>query len=229
MPIKDHLENAKSIFDLLQRGIVVVALGVFLIVPSCVNDLLRQAGFTEGQFAGFKWKDRFEDTDQKLKDADATIESLKNKLTSANNRLASLNSNSATSEIVAANKEVLQAADNVLQSVQTTLVANESFVTEAQATTGSQSNNWGIIFGADSSRSDADAEVKRAKDNNFAAQLYNRQNYFRSVLEFPSREAASRELATVREKLRKDAYVVNLDKWCTAPLPPKDGVKVCSN
>ena len=46
----------KDVFGLLREVIIVVALGMFLVLPGWVNTILNAAGFTRGSIGGFEWE-----------------------------------------------------------------------------------------------------------------------------------------------------------------------------
>ena len=46
----------KDVFGLLREVIIVVALGMFLVLPGWVNSILNAAGFTRGSIGGFEWE-----------------------------------------------------------------------------------------------------------------------------------------------------------------------------
>ncbi len=73
---------------------------------------------------------------------------------------------------------------------------------------------WGIVTGFDRTPDGARDEVKRAQRAGFEAQVYFRQNIYRTVIHFPNKEAAQAKLPDVRGQIRADAYPVQIETWC---------------
>lgn len=85
-------------------------------------------------------------------------------------------------------------------------------------------------FGADATEEEARAELNRAKAAGFdTARTYLRQRYYRSVVEFPSREAAAAQLERIRalSPPARGAYLVSLASWCPDPDRRTEALVVC--
>ncbi len=81
------------------------------------------------------------------------------------------------------------------------------------------SKNWGIVFGADNTISSALDEIRREK----GSELYLRLGFFRSVKRYGDYQSANNDLPRMRNiSFGKDAFLVNLDKWCSSPEPATD-------
>jgi hypothetical protein len=87
-------------------------------------------------------------------------------------------------------------------------------------------SSWAIIFGGDPTHEAALDEVQRAKEGGYSpqqVQVFYRENSFRTVIIFKSREDASSALSKARQlSFNKDAYLVNLDSWCPSREPTQD-------
>jgi len=73
---------------------------------------------------------------------------------------------------------------------------------------------WGIVIGYDKDLPAAQHEAKKAQGKSLEAQIFFRQNIYRTVIIFNNKESAQAKLAEVREKTRQDAYLVNINTWC---------------
>ena len=86
---------------------------------------------------------------------------------------------------------------------------------------------WAVVFGADKSLAAAQHEVTVAtrKTGLPGAQIYLRDNIYRSVAIFADRSNAEDALGRARTQ-RGDAYVVDFSKWCPASVP-QDKYREC--
>lgn len=73
---------------------------------------------------------------------------------------------------------------------------------------------WGVVIGGDKDLPAAQHEAKNAEGKGLKAEIFLRQNVYRTVIRFPNKERAQANLAEVREKTRQDAYLVNINTWC---------------
>ncbi|WP_207538270.1 TIR domain-containing protein [Sabulicella rubraurantiaca] len=87
-----------------------------------------------------------------------------------------------------------------------------------------------VVFGSDNSLSAARPEVERARGAGFpSATIYRREGLYRSVIEFPTQQAANEALARARALSRSasDAYVRQVAAWCPNGTRSADGFKDC--
>ena len=97
-------------------------------------------------------------------------------------------------------------------------------------TTPSSGANFAVIFGGDASVEAAASEVAKAQKAGFeAAQIYLRQNSYRSAVPFQDKVGAQSAIAQIRKISRTaaDAYIVNLANWCPKPSTVGPGVLNC--
>jgi ABC-type transporter Mla subunit MlaD len=75
---------------------------------------------------------------------------------------------------------------------------------------------WGIVFGAELTQPAAERLLERATEGrpNLVARLYRRNGFIRGVMQYPTHAAAMQDLASLRDRVNADAYVVSLDRWC---------------
>lgn len=87
---------------------------------------------------------------------------------------------------------------------------------------------WVIIAGSDESQWSANAEVSKVQELKYPATVYKKLNRFRTVVgPFSDRNTALASLPIIRQKVRADAYLVNLKAWCRAATNNKDGYLEC--
>ncbi|MGG5890127.1 toll/interleukin-1 receptor domain-containing protein [Falsiroseomonas sp. HC035] len=87
-----------------------------------------------------------------------------------------------------------------------------------------------VVFGADNSAAAARPEVDRAKQNGFpSATIYRRQGSYRSVIEFPTAQAANAALPQIRalSQTSRGAYVRQLLAWCPNGTREANGFTEC--
>lgn len=86
--------------------------------------------------------------------------------------------------------------------------------------------SWGIVFGGDATRALIVEELGRVRGTVLGnAQIVQRHNSYRSILQADSLTSAEQLLAIARQ-FNANAYVVNLDSWCPGRAPG-EGYLVC--
>lgn len=86
---------------------------------------------------------------------------------------------------------------------------------------------WGIVFGADKTKAEAEWEVRKAeKSFQFNYQIFLRDGSYRSVALYNSRSAAEEGLGKLKT-LRQDAYLVDIGKWCPVQGKETQGHAEC--
>ncbi|HVQ08383.1 MAG TPA: hypothetical protein VMS43_08100 [Allosphingosinicella sp.] len=86
---------------------------------------------------------------------------------------------------------------------------------------------WAVVFGGDPDLAGARRQIAARGDGLDNASIVKRYNSYRSIVEAGNAEAAARLLPAATRR-RPDAYVVNLDTWCTNPVE-RDGYRDCGN
>src|SRR5205085_5525173 len=79
-PMHAFVDNAKGIVSIVRDGLITIILILLLFVPATVYKSLIDAGFTEGDIGGFKWKAAVEQNTEKLSGAAKTIVTLQDQL-----------------------------------------------------------------------------------------------------------------------------------------------------
>jgi hypothetical protein len=108
-----------------------------------------------------------------------------------------------------------QLATSSAAAANVTLRNNAAVLQESLTRVASRPSSWGIIFGGDVSRRDAQDEIARAKGAPDLA-IYRKQGSYRSVAVFDTRAAADDWLPRLKT-INPGAYVVGLDRWCQNP------------
>lgn len=96
------------------------------------------------------------------------------------------------------------------------LMSAPSDGSEGDAAAPSITPRWGIVFGAELTQPAAERLLERATEGHprFVARLYKRNGFIRGVMQYPTHSAAMQDLASLRDRVNADAYVVSLDRWC---------------
>lgn len=100
---------------------------------------------------------------------------------------------------------------------------------ESDAGAAAMTPRWGIVFGAELTQPAAERLVERAtRDHpNDVARLYRRNGFIRGVMQYPTHAAAMQDLASLRDRVNADAYVVSLERWCAGGQEEVEGVIQC--
>jgi hypothetical protein len=128
----------KDLVSLLRDGTLLLILVFLLAFPSTFNSVLVSAGFQEGNIAGFKWKNEYIESNDKLETAQVTITSLKEKnrelleaLDEANARLNDDDLSSKIDTLAKQNQVVVDKARMVQATVSNTLDINTPYIQQA--------------------------------------------------------------------------------------------------
>ena len=205
----------------LLRDLLLLVIGVLLVIwPAQFNSVLVRAGFEEGSVVGFKWRAKLEESDQALKDATAAITDLKQQNEKLTKALADAQAGivdpaakARLAELQQESQKLKESTDRVGAAARATIASNAPLVERAQQAMGD--THWAVVYGGDTKLEDAKYEVttiaKKLELPN--ASIYLRQGSYRSVAPAGSREEAEQVLSRAKTR-RKDAYIVNLNKWC---------------
>jgi hypothetical protein len=99
---------------------------------------------------------------------------------------------------------------------------------ERAAALPQQAANWVIVTGSDRTVDEAQPEIAKAKKLGYSTTLYRKANWYKTTVgPFPSRSDAERANIAVRQTLRPDSYVVNVDTWCPSQKP-QSGLIECT-
>jgi hypothetical protein len=234
---EDRLKRWQAGLDFTKSMLIVALVLAFVVYPNALWYVFERAGLSlnEVEFFGAK----LTKTQQAAVDLEAALnqalldnQSLQQKLASTESSLAeasrclsdvdNLRNCTRNPELVkqlkmdeAAVAQSRQLATNSAAAANATLRNNAAILQESSAQVVSRPSFWGIIFGGDVSRRDAQDEIARAKGAPDLA-IYRKQGSYRSVAVFDSRSAADDWLPRLK-KINPGAYVVVLDRWCQNP------------
>jgi hypothetical protein len=212
----------KDVISFLRDLVIFLILIFLLVFPAKFNTILVNAGFKEGDIAGFKWQAAdVINTNQTLHDAQTTNEILKNQVDSLTKLLVQINplvKDSALKKNIKAIERDKLNIDSIFKqtnfSVQKTLSANAQIVSSAQQ----QLNNggdWGVVFSADLDLNKAiyerDVAAKKYQIPNVV--IFLRQGYYRSVSVVNTRNEAEAVLSKAKNR-RSDSYIISMSTWC---------------
>lgn len=110
------LENIKALFAAIRDGLLTIILILFLTAPAWINARLSEAGFVEGNVAGFTWKKDIEDNSAKLTDALSTIDTLRGQLDKTQGALQ--DSETARTQLAAQVKAEMPSDSPIAQTAQ---------------------------------------------------------------------------------------------------------------
>lgn len=224
------LARWKDIVSVVRDTSLLVLAFLLLAFPTTFNNLLMRAGFVEGNLVGFKWSSKLVDSDQALKDARATItdltaqnQKLTQALAQARKAVDTVQKKSIDS-LQQENSRLTQATQAVESATQAVISSNATMVESAHLA-GEEGVRWAVVFGGDVSLQAAQDEVgakaRRLGISNSA--IYLRKGTYRAVAVAQSRDEAMGLLGKGRVH-RRDAYLVNLQRWCPDAVQKTDYV-----
>jgi hypothetical protein len=139
--ISKVISVGKDLVSLLRDGALLVLAVLLIAFPNKINTMLNDAGFKEGNVAGFKWEASLDKSTQALKEAEAKISELQKEkddqakaLADAQAQLADSALKQRISELEKVNAAQKASTELVLNSVAQTIKANTALVEKAQAT-----------------------------------------------------------------------------------------------
>ena len=234
---ENRLRGWQASLDFTKTVLIVGLVLTFVLYPRALWLMLDRAGFSlnEVEFFGAKLTKTSQaavDLDAALKQALLDNQSLQARLASTEASLSevgkclsdleSLKGCAKNPDLVkrlkldeAAVSLTRQLATSSAAAANATLRSNAAVLQESYARVASRPTSWGIIFGGDVSRRNAEDEIAKAKDAPNLA-IYLKQRSHRSVAVFESREAANEWLPRLKQ-INAEAYVVALDRWCQDP------------
>ena len=247
--MKETLELLKSVLDVVKQLAFVTFVAVLVTWPSGIGALFAKVGITEGDILDFKWKSNLKATDAELQQAQIDKDQLTSQLRLPNDTIRKQNelivsinthpSSAATSERVdsavsAAKSTIDQNHAAILmaqansQIAQQTIVQNSSLVASTAANAGEASSQWIVLAGSDTTEAAATPEVDRAVKAGFMnAKIFYNRGVYRTAIIYPDRQTAGAALPTVKDRMRQDAYLVGLNKWCPNQKETRPGFIDC--
>jgi hypothetical protein len=219
------------------RDAILMVLGLtLLLAPKFMSDRLTKAGFAKGEILGFEWRPITEDLNAELSSCQAGFHDLKDQYDSlqktcnkAVTETGDAQAKVAYERQIKAAQPIVQAAvekqENAARVVAWTLDALKREPEKAELTLATP--QWAIVLGADRTLPEAQTELREFASLGFDdVRIYSRQNSFRTVAKFHGKEQATTALRIAMRR-RKDAYIVDLTRWCPKPTAQTD-YTVCS-
>jgi hypothetical protein len=226
--------TGKDLVAMLRDAMLLLIAILLIGWPQTINNILVEAGFEEGSFAGLKWKAKLTQSDETLLKAQATIADLIDQNEKLNSALSEVNSRADSAEVKEniaklnkLNTYLTASSARVQAAAEKTTSANATLIQKAQSATGI-AVTWGVVYGGDRTLEGAQYEVKTIapKLGLTNAAVYFRQDSYRSVATTTDRLHAEQFLQRANER-QKDSYIVNMSSWCSNTTE-KDGYFECS-
>jgi len=227
--------TAKDALSVLRETALVLVIALLLLWPALMNSRLQAAGFTKANLGVFEWTAQVEASNQVTNEALQHVAMLQGELDSLEWRLDQL---AGTVDDAAVRQYVEQLKTGVHASIQSVRFADEdlkssrgqqeillSRARRPAATT--DSGHWAVVASGQNNLANALHEVRLAQKANYEnVEVYDRNGWLRTVVEFPSERAARNTLSKMRQ-WRESAYVVDLDDWCPGRERGNTGVYTC--
>ncbi|HEY0347656.1 MAG TPA: hypothetical protein VGC60_05825 [Pyrinomonadaceae bacterium] len=232
---KSATDNAKNTIGVFRDLMLVVLLILLILFPKVVNGLLLTAGFTKADIAGMHWES-VQKASEQAGEAGQQIQAATQKIDAVQKDLDTLaaksNDQAVKTEVNRLKTELNQSAQttkNAGTDLQASLATQESVLQIARPQNAIGTGAWGAVISSDKDPQEAQFEVKKAQQLGYQnTHLYDRQNWFRTVVEFASVAEAQAALPTLRTKIRDTVYLVELAKWCPQKTDNGQGVLKCS-
>lgn len=232
---RETSETVKNWIDILKSLVAFLLVGLLLFLVGCDRERLKamaqDMGISEISGPGVKValatsSDALPRNEAALKEAQAQIRTLREGYSRAVNALRQVQQEPSATAIPPGAKQavaaILERAPETLQSSQrTAAVLSEARDRTSTAIAqlpgaGDSSLGYGVVFGGDRKEDEARDQLNRAQGLPGNPQLFRRQGFYRSVVMFPTREAATAALPRIKaiNRYSADAYIVTLASWC---------------
>lgn len=232
---KSAAENVKNTLGVARELMLVVILVLLILFPKIVNSRLITAGFTKADIAGLHWES-VQKANEQAGEASQQIQSASEKIAVVQKDLDTLAARTTNPEV---KNEVKRLKTELDQSAQTTrnaegdlqasIAAQESVLQIARPQNAAGTGSWGAVVSSDKKLDEAQFEVKRAQQLGYQnTRLYDRQNWLRTVIEFPNVAEAQAALPTLRAKIRNTVYLVDMSEWCPERKDAGQGIVQCA-
>lgn len=229
-----HLSNTKDGLDIARQLFVVIVIIVLIYDPGTFKETLAALGIKKvsvadvdielTQASSEKAGDAAQRLEEAKKSTESTIETLDVAIRFANVAEQKKRLEAVKSEL----QESLKVTDTAEQKLSDSLAVQSTILQNVAPEDVKATGTWGIVISADK-KLDPDAldEVKKAHNLGFQnVKVYDRQNWLRTVVEFPNFADARSALPQLRS-LRSSSYLVNMNKWCSERRDAGHGVWVC--
>jgi hypothetical protein len=232
---KNTAENAKNTLGVARELMLVVLLVLLILFPKIVNSRLLTAGFTKADIAGLHWEsvqkasEQAGEASQQIKSASQRIDSVQKGLDTLAARTTDPEVKNEVKRLRTELDQSAQTTRNAETDLQASLATQESVLQNARPQNGADSGTWGAVISSDKDTQEAQFEVKRAQQLGYQnARLYERDNWLRTVVEFPNVADAQAALPALRAKIRNTIYLVDMSKWCPNKKEASQGRFQCT-
>jgi len=232
---KSTTENAKNTLSVIRDLMLVVLLVLLILFPKVINGLLLTAGFTKADIAGLHWEsvqkasEQAGEASQQIQAATQRIDSVQKDLDSLAARSTDPSVKTEVNRLKTELNQSAQTTRNAGNDLQASLATQESVLQIARPQNAVGTGAWGAVISSDKDLQEAQFEVKRAQQLGYQnTRLYDRDNWVRTVVEFPGVAEAQAALPTLRAKIRNTIYLVEMAKWCPEKTDNGQGVMKCS-
>jgi hypothetical protein len=219
--LKSLISSGKDLVALLRDLLLFFIALLLLFLPKTLNDVLKNAGFVEGNVAGFKWEANLIKSDSALKKSQVTIVSLQLQLDSMSSMLKEAQKKISDPEfkdkitsLEKSSEQVTKAATQTQVSVNKAIFSNRALVRNEHHVVDINVP-LGVVISGDASLQGALDEVKiiAGRYGIPGASIYLRERSYRTVYVTSDRDEAEQILALAKKR-RKDAYIVTMASWC---------------
>lgn len=219
--LESRLKNLKEGLGVLRELAVIIIVGFLFLWPAFITRRLEAAGFEISSIGGIEVK-RVQRSSEETGEARQRTEAVEQRVDSIRQELTRLASRVTNAQVRQEIQNLSAQLDTSVTTVRSigrdltaSLQAQESFLRQAQPADADDDGRWGIVVGGTRTYAGALDELRRARGAGYSlVSIYQRQNWFRTVIEFPSSADAQAALQTVRARVRSTAYVVDLQNWC---------------
>jgi hypothetical protein len=227
---------AKDGLDVIKQVLVVAILLLFVIWPTGLQRSLSTLGFNELDLGVAKFKvaqnasEKAGDAAQRLAETSKTIAAVQQKVHSLAERT---NSSEIRADLEGVNSTLKQLSDNsdsAQQDLNASLAVQASVIQNAAPQDVTDSGAWGIVISGDKNLDpDAKDEFTKAKNAGFSnVKIYERDKWYRTVVEFSSFSEAQAALPRLRAlPNHASSYLVTMTKWCPTRKDSGNGTLQC--
>ncbi len=237
-PFDRFVSATKDSLGIVRELVLIAVLLLLLLAPAAVSKRLTDAGFVKANIAGFEWQQQVEQSVQQTGEARQQIEYIGQKIDSVRAELLTLAADvdgAATQQMhrLAAELDSLVGITNVARrDLRQSFQTQQSLLRQVNASMRAQEapGAWGVVVSGDRSMEHAEHELRRARALGYTdALLYDRSDWLRTVVPFPTKAEAEAALPLIRNRLNDTAYPVLLDDWCPeAASGPQEHVVRCA-
>ena len=229
----ERLSNAKESLDIARQVVIVTVIIVFIFAPTAFKGTLAALGIKKIGIAGAELEvaqeasEKTGDAAQRLEEATKSTRATLDQLEAAIKLTSNDEQKKKLEEVRADLSKTLEATSSAEQKLNTSLAVQASVLQSVEPQDVSAGGAWGIVISADKEKDEAQHEVKNAQAQGYQnVKLYNRQNWLRTVVEFPNFAEAQAAVPKLRS-LHNSSYLVNINKWCASRSDQGNGVWQC--